>query len=86
MANRDSGNGTRWYPSVTTKLRAILLEPQNRPNYIIAVSCGMAPSRLSEYALGKRQIPVHHLIRLCEVLHCNPDDILGEYQMEHEGE
>lgn len=74
--------GTRWNPTVTTKLRAVLLEPQNRPNYYIAVQAGMAPSRLSEYALGKRAIPPHHLIRLCEVLRCNPDDILGAYESE----
>jgi DNA-binding Xre family transcriptional regulator len=59
------------------------MEPQNRPNYFVAVACGMAPSRLSEYALGKRAIPAHHVIRLCEVLKCNPDDILGAYDSEH---
>lgn len=72
----------RWYPTVTTKLRAVLLEPQNRPNYIIAVAAGMAPSRLSEYALGRREMPAHHIMRLCEVLRCQPEDILGEYKSE----
>lgn len=65
---------------MTTKLRALLLEPQNRPNYYVAVAAGMAPSRLSEYALGKRIIPAHHMIRLCEVLKCQPDDIMGELE------
>lgn len=57
-------------------LQAKLLEPQNRPNYMVAALAGMSPSRLSEYALGRRAIPPHHLIRLCEVLECQPDDIL----------
>lgn len=62
---------------LTTKLQARLLWAENRPNYMIAAKIGVAPSRLSEYGLGKRPIPPHHLIALCEVLRCSPDDILG---------
>ena len=60
------------------KLRELLLRHENRPNYIIAAKCGFHPARLSQYALGKRPIPPHHLIRLCEVLNCNPEDIVGD--------
>lgn len=63
-----------------TKLRAVLLRHENRPNYQVAAMAGIAPSRLSEYALGRRRIPPHHLIRLCEILNCSADDILGEVE------
>jgi len=60
-----------------TKLREILIRPQNRPNYQIAAQAALSPSRLSEYAWGRRPIPPHHLLRLCEVLKCSPDEIVG---------
>lgn len=62
--------------STSIRLSALLLEPKNRPNYMVAALCGFPPSRLSEYSLGRKQIPPHHLMALCEVLNCNPDDIL----------
>lgn len=70
-------------PGRTQKLRTLLLMPHNRPNYIIAAKAGIAPTRLSEYSLGKRYIPPHHVQQLCEVLNCQPDDIVGdmEYDM-----
>ncbi len=61
-----------------TKLREVLLRHDNRPNYMIAAQASLSPSRLSEYAWGRRRIPPHHLIRLCQVLHCTPDDIIGD--------
>jgi transcriptional regulator with XRE-family HTH domain len=48
-----------------------------RPQYIIAAEAGVAPSRISEYALGKRQIPPRLIYNLCRVLRCNVDDLLG---------
>ena len=67
-------------PGRTQKLRTVLLHPEFRPNYIIAAMAGVHPTRLSEYALGKRYIPPHHVQRLCEVLKCNPDDIIGDME------
>ena len=61
----------------TSKLQARLMWTENRPNYMIAAKIGVAPSRLSEYASGKRPIPAHHLLAMCEVMRCSPDDILG---------
>lgn len=44
---------------------------------MIAARAGMPPSRLSEYILQQREIPPHHLISLCQVLNCEPEDIVG---------
>jgi DNA-binding Xre family transcriptional regulator len=59
-----------------TKMRLRLLD-DGRPQYMIAAEVGVSPARISEYAMGKRQIPTRHIYRLCEVLHCNVDDLLG---------
>jgi len=45
---------------------------------MIAALAGMSPSRLSEYILGQRAIPQHHMIGLCRVFECEPEDILGD--------
>lgn len=65
------------YTPRETKLRQILLRHENRPNYMLAAQASLSPSRLSEYAWGRRPIPPKHLVRLCDVLHCSPDDIVG---------
>lgn len=44
----------------------------------IAVAAGFKQPRLSDYVHGRRVMPMQHLISLCEVLHCNPDDLIGE--------
>lgn len=59
-----------------TKIRMRLLE-DGRPQYLIGALVGVSPSRISEYALGSRQIPTRHIYRLCEVLQCNVEDLLG---------
>lgn len=62
-----------------SKLRLKLLDYRGRVyEKDIAVACGMHPTRLSEYASGKRGIPVHHLTALCAYFKCGPYDILGE--------
>jgi hypothetical protein len=47
---------------------------------MIAARAGMAPSRLSEYILGQRDIPAHHIVSLCKVFKCEPDEIVGEIE------
>lgn len=47
------------------------------PQYMIAALAGMSPSRLSEYCLMQKDIPVHHMVGLCRVFRCEPEDILG---------
>lgn len=60
-----------------TKLRLALLNT-DAPQYMIAALAGMSPSRVSEYALGKKPIPTHHLLALARVLKKNPSDLVGE--------
>lgn len=59
-----------------TKLRLRILETGG-PAYIVAARAGFSPSRMSEYILGHKAIPVRHLVPLCEVLRCDPDDVIG---------
>lgn len=59
-----------------TKLRLRILETGG-PAYMVAARAGFSPSRMSEYILGRRKIPFKHLVPLCEVLQCDPDDIVG---------
>jgi transcriptional regulator with XRE-family HTH domain len=63
---------------VTSKLRLLCLE--HGPQYQIAAAARISPSKLSEYTLGKLPIPMHHLLSLAEVFHCQPEDILGEVE------
>lgn len=66
-------------PGSITKLRIKLLEVKSTANQkTIAMACGMHPTRLAEYANGKRAIPVHHLTALCSYFECSPYDLLGE--------
>lgn len=64
-----------------SKLRLKLLEVGG-PQYIIAARAGMAPARLSDYVMMRKDIPLHHLAGLCRVLECEPEDILGELTTE----
>lgn len=59
-----------------TRLKMRLWE-DHRSQYEIAAEIGIAPSRLSEYASAIRPIPPRRIMRLCEVLNCQPDDLIG---------
>lgn len=59
------------------KLRNHLLKRENRPNYLFAKAVGINAGKLSRYASGLDAIPPHHLFRLCEVLKCDAEDIIG---------
>lgn len=59
-----------------TKLRLRILETGG-PAYMVAARCGFSPSRMSEYILGRKAIPFKHLVPLCEVLKCDPDEVTG---------
>jgi transcriptional regulator with XRE-family HTH domain len=56
-----------------TKLK--LLECDS-PQDVIAAAAGIHPSRLSLYALGKRDPLLLHLYRLCKVFKCPVEDLL----------
>lgn len=65
----------------TTKLRLKLLEHKRltgMPQYKVAAAAGMPPSRVTEYALGQKKMPIRHVIALSKVLQCNPDEIVGD--------
>ena len=59
-----------------TKIRKLLLSDP-RPAYKIAPEIGIHPSTLSNYALGRKEVLPHHLIKLCRYYQLNADDILG---------
>lgn len=48
------------------------------PQYVIAAMAQIAPVTLSEYANGHRQPHGEHLVRLCNVLGCEPEDLRDE--------
>lgn len=51
-------------------------------NRDIARTCRMQPSRFTEYRLGQRDIPIHHLINLCQFFQVPPHSILGWVEMD----
>ena len=59
-----------------TRIRKLLLTG-DLPAYKVAAEIGIHPSTLSQYALGRREVLPHHLIRLCRYYQLNPEDILG---------
>lgn len=59
-----------------TKL-SVIIQSFPLPGYQIAAMAGMPQPRLSEYSLGKKAIPIHHLIALSEVFELDPEDIVG---------
>ncbi len=57
-------------------LRVKFLE--NRiPAYVVGGRIGINPTRLSEYATGRKEIPAHHLRLLCDYFQCPPEEIIG---------
>ena len=64
-----------------TKLQFKLLSTQQQ-NYKIAAAASIHPSTLSEYARGLRPISAKHLINLCKLFECEPDDLIGMQEVE----
>lgn len=63
-----------------TKLRVkVLSVPQ--PQYQIAALAGIHPSTLSSYVKGDKPILDKHLVALCDLFGCEPEDIMGEVDM-----
>lgn len=60
-----------------TRLREILLLPENRPNYQAAKAMRIHPATLSAYALGRKPILMHHLETMCEYLNVTPAELLA---------
>jgi DNA-binding Xre family transcriptional regulator len=63
-------------PVRITRLRAKTLRvPQ--PQYQIAALAGIHPSTFSLYITGQRPIKDKHLVALCDLFRCEPEEILG---------
>jgi transcriptional regulator with XRE-family HTH domain len=67
-----------------TNLKIKLLE-DDAPAYRIAAHCGIHPSILSEYALGKSSIKAKHLRALARYFKCPQSEILGTTTFEVNG-
>lgn len=67
--------------SPVTRLHKKIIE-LDIPATIIAERAGIKLPRLSEYRHNKRRIPMGHLIVLCEVLQCEPDDLMGTVEVD----
>jgi DNA-binding Xre family transcriptional regulator len=59
-----------------TKLKRLLMSVP-RPQYQIAALAGIHPSTLSMYARGQALILDKHLVALCDLFQCEPEDVLG---------
>lgn len=66
---------------VVTKLM-LKLQTTSQPNYIVGASCGIHPTTLSYYARGIRPISAKHLIALCKLFQCEPDELIGSVTVE----
>ena len=53
-----------------------------QPNYQIAAAAGLHPTTLSQYSRGKKDISAKHLIALCRLFECEPDDLIGTIEVE----
>lgn len=56
---------------------AVVLDSQPRPDWEIAVYCGLHPSVISRYRSGTRDMPLRHATRLAEHLDVPVDDVIG---------
>jgi transcriptional regulator with XRE-family HTH domain len=59
-----------------TRLKLYMLSVDQR-DYEIAAAAGIAPSVLSQYSRGVRDISAKHLISLCNLFDVEPDAIMG---------
>ena len=64
-----------------TKLQFKLLSIQ-QPNYQIAAAANIHPTTLSLYARGQKAISNKHLISLCKLFECEPDELIGMQEVE----
>ena len=64
-----------------TKLMYKLLQCSEH-NYIIAAAARINPYTLSRYARGHQPISAPHLIALCRLFECEPEELIGEMEVE----
>lgn len=68
---------------VITKLM-LKLQTTSEPNYKIAAAADMHPTTLSLYARGKQEISPKHMISLCKLFECEPEELIGNVTVEIE--
>jgi hypothetical protein len=68
---------------VITKLQ-LKLQSQNEPAYVVGAACNprIHPTTLSFYARGIKPISAKHVVALCQLFECEPEDILGTIEVE----
>lgn len=76
MPKHESGDRV-----VVTRLMLKLMSTE-QPNYIIGAAAKIHPTTLSQYARGQKEISSKHLIALCKLFECEPDELLGEQEVE----
>ena len=59
-----------------TNFQATLVR-SGRTQVDVARHLGTSKSHVSEWARGDRDVPVRHVVPLCHLLRCNPDDLVG---------
>jgi hypothetical protein len=69
---------------IITKLM-LKLQQVEQPNYMIAAVAHIHPTTLSQYARGLKPISAKHLVALCALFECQPDELLGETLVEVTG-
>lgn len=55
---------------------ALRVRESGMDGFMVAAKCGFSPSTLTRYVKG-RPVKPEHLMALCEVLRCNPQDLEG---------
>lgn len=48
------------------------------PAYAVGAASRINPRTLTEYMARRKRIPRDHLVRLCRVLDCEPEDLLDD--------
>ena len=47
------------------------------PQYMIANALGIAAPRLTDWCMGRKEIPTRHVLALSRILKRNPEDLVG---------
>lgn len=63
-------------PEPVTKLRIALMS-WDGPQYMLARACGVAAPRITDWQMGRKEIPTRHLLTLSRILKRNPEDLVG---------
>lgn len=74
------GLSTTYQATAVSRLTQLIFA-STLPPHEIARACSMPMPRLSEYRLGRRQIPFTHMLNLCEYFQVSPAELLGQVEI-----